>query len=200
MLGSADESADANRQQHHTHHHYLNACQMLPFGIAIDIQMNGKNNYFIKEFAAYAEDYNVHFFLNCPPQRDNYEEHHNRAIENINGIPQNYNGYPNAHLRWILGSIINRYKVIYVFGANKKAALLNYIRRNSGGVNIDINIVNCQHTLDNKVALNYLTDSNQIKFYNICDLNNPIHIKRCAARKAVDLYYNLNQNKNQYEQ
>lgn len=171
--------------------------ELLPSNcVVVDIQMIGLHNYFIKEFAAYGEDINMHFFMKYTHARSSFEKFHNKLMKDLHGIPANYPGEPKYKLCNSLIEIARTKDTIIVYGHNKKQCLENFIETSHLP---KLNIINLQHEFRNESAFNDLYDSRQIEFYNRCPL--PAHKSnirsRCSAKRTIDLYHSILKKYNQ---
>lgn len=157
----------------------------------IDIQMYGLENSLIKEIAVESPLESFHYFIEFfSPFTDNcryhekmrkLEQKHNQKIEEISGIPADYPGERNHRLRSDLRELCKTHHIVFVYGYNK-ARLLNHYFRENGFRHIPI--VNLEHIIPNPLrSTAYCQDR--------CPLNNATHLRRCASRKAINLYQNV---------
>lgn len=156
--------------------------------VAIDVQLNGPHNQYIKEFAAYGRHLQLHYFLRYPVA-DTYigrwERHHNEQIEKITGIPAMYPGESSYTLKKHLQQLSSMNKILFVYGENKYKALQQFMARNHIA---PIAIFNLQHVIPSTHLNQTVAYSpRDMKFMAECNLNR-VHDNRCALKKAVQLH------------
>lgn len=171
---------------------------------AVDLQMMGKGNKFIKEFAVFGKHYRKYMMMEHKKEWNNSPktQYANKTMETIHGIPLDQPGEPKIELCKVLQSLCDNFTnpVAIVCGHNKKVCLENFIQKNQLP---PINIINIEHYIQEiRKKNNALPNIKQIldsfpvwnsKTNKLCPIGNTsaAHINRCAQLRAIDLYNNF---------
>lgn len=178
----------------------LLASQDLDRIFAVDLQMSGKGDKWIKEFVVFGKCYKKHMII----ESDNnpHKTANKIMVSMVHGIPLDYTNKPKIELCNVLESLCNTFTnpVVIICGHNKMMCLKKFIANNHLP---SINIINIEHYIKsirekNTALPNGKQILNGFPVWNseenkICPIGtvSVAHIKRCSHLRVIDLYNNI---------